>query len=435
MINWSIVPMVYNDSFTYMEWLGKLTYIVANHEDRIDDCEKNIIDLWEKIKDHNERIDTLETWRADVVDPFIKVTTNTLANHERRITAAEDDIDALQNWKRSTVDPFITEITDWKDNTIDPFVVNITTWKDDVVDPHITGINTWRNDTVDPFITQATQDIAKTKNNLTAEASARKNADNALSERIVSVETIAKSAYNTAQRIEVVEKNVGTVRYFLDTTTVSQTGSNTSLSVVLPDKDWVTVDVRFGLIINSTIQEFRLSYVNNGQTTQIQLTQNNIDFLLNYEPNTRTITATAINTTITAADIYRFDYILYKGALTQAAQDQADIDFFNKMDIDGNGVINACEAVWTLSFYADVSNSVIPSQYTGQEAWTWWVNNIHPDSHLNPNSFPDFNGNGCVDAIDANWLLSYYSWVSTTNPQGLTGPQLMKMFRTQSLNN
>ena len=321
MINWNIVPMVYNDSFTYMEWLGKLTYIANNHEDRIDDCEKNIIDLWEKIKDHNERIDTLETWRADVVDPFIKVTTNTLANHERRITAAEDDIDALQNWKRSTVDPFITEITDWKDNTIDPFVVNITTWKDDVVGPHITGINTWRNDTVDPFITQATQDIAKTKNNLTAEASARKNADNALSERIVSVETIAKSAYNTAQRIEVVEKNVGTVRYFLDTTTVSQTGSNTSLSVVLPDKDWVTVDVRFGLIINSKIQEFRLSYVNNGQTTQIQLTQNNIDFLLNYEPNTRTITATAINTTITAADIYRFDCILYNGALTQAAQD------------------------------------------------------------------------------------------------------------------
>ena len=105
------------------------------------------------------------------------------------------------------------------------------------------------------------------------------------------------------------------------------------------------------------------------------------------------------------------------------------------MDVDGNGIINACEAVWTLSFYADVSNSVIPSQYAGQEAWTWWVNNIHPDSHLNPNSFPDFNGNGCVDAIDANWLLSYYSWVSTTNPQGLTGPQLMKMFRTQSLNN
>ena len=267
MINWNTIPMVYNDSFTYMEWLGKLTYVVDNHEVRIDDCEKSIIDLWGKIRDHEERIDTLETWRVDVVDPFIKATTKTLANHESRITAAEDDIDALQNWKDRTVDPFITEITDWKDNTIDPFVVNITTWKDDVVDPHITGINTWRNDTVDPFITQATKDIAQTKNNLTAEASTRKNADNALSERIVSVETIAKSAYNTAQRIEIVEKNVGAVRYFLDTATVSQTGSNTSLSVVLPDKDWVTVDVRFGLIINNIIQEFRLSYVNDGQTT------------------------------------------------------------------------------------------------------------------------------------------------------------------------
>jgi hypothetical protein len=105
------------------------------------------------------------------------------------------------------------------------------------------------------------------------------------------------------------------------------------------------------------------------------------------------------------------------------------------MDVDGNGLVDAREASWALSYYADASTSVIPSNLHGKDAWTWWVNNVHPDSQLNPNSFPDFNGDGFVDARDASWLLSYYAWLSTTDTSGLTGPQCMKMFRTESLGN
>lgn len=428
MINWNSIPMVYNDSFTYMEWLGKLTYIADNHETRIDECEKNIIDLWERVNNHEERIteledwrrdtvdpfivktnfrlNTLENWRDSVVDPFIASTTATLQNHEERITGAENDIDGLQNWKNDTVTPFITNITNWKNTTVDPFITDI-----------------------GERMTTAEKDIAETKADLTSESAERRNADNNINTKLREVESIANQANAKANRIDIDIQNVGTVRYFLDTATVTQTGGNTSLSVVLPDEDWVTVDVRFGLLVNSIIQEFRLSYVKDGQTTQIQLTQNGINFTLTYETATKTITVTALNSTIAAGDVYRFDYILYKGALTQAAQDQADIDFFNKMDTNGDGRVNASDASNILAYYAASQTGVIPEGLKGQEAWVWYVQNVKP--HLNADAFPDFNGDGKISASDASSILGYYAYAATLPDSTLTGPQIMKQYRTQ----
>lgn len=428
MINWPIIPMVYNDSFTYMEWLGKLTYIADNHEVRIDDCEKNIIDLWAKINDHegriteledwrrdtvdpfivqtNFRLNVLEDWRTNTVDPFIASTTATLQDHEERITDAEDAIDDLQDWRDGTVTPFITNITNWKNTTVDPFITDI-----------------------GQRMTTAETDIAETKADLTSEGAERRNADNAINEKLREVESIANQANTKANRIDIDLQNVGTIRYFLDTATVNQTGGNTSLSVVLPDEDWVTVDVRFGLLVSNIIQEFRLSYVKDEQTNQIQLTQNGISFTLTYETATRTITATALNTAIAAADVYRFDYILYKGALTQAAQDQADIDFFNKMDANGDGIVDASDASSVLQFYADAQTGIIPDGLSGQEAWAWYAQNVR--THLDPDAFPDFNGDGRVDASDASMILGYYAYVATFSGSSMTGPQLMRQYRTE----
>lgn len=429
MINWPIIPMVYNDSFTYMEWLGKLTYIADNHETRINDCEKNIVDLWAEVNNHegritgledwrrdtvdpfivktNFRLGELETWRTKTVDPFIASTTDTLADHENRITDAENDIDSLEGRMDGT-EADIDALENWRDNTFNPFVTDI-----------------------GGRMTTAETKITNLRTDLTAESSVRRNADETLFQRVGSIEIIAKDAYNTAQRIKIVEKNVGTVRYFMGTATVTSNGyGGTSLSFVLPDEDWVTCDVRF-LAGGS---EYRVTG-NITDTTLLPTADNGKYFGFTYDSSTRTVTVNVDSTVWTATDIKRFDYILYNGALTQAAQDQADIDYFNAMDVDGNGIINACEAAWTLDYYIDASNSVIPSNLHGKEAWTWWVNNVHPDSPLNPDSFPDFNGNGVVDAIDASLLLSYYAWISTTDTSGLTGPQCLKLFRTKSLGN
>ena len=426
MINWPIIPMTYNDSFTYMEWLGKLTYIAENHEGRIDDCEKNIVDLWEKVNDHETRIgdledwrrDTvdpfivetnfrlgeLETWRTETVDPFITATTDTLADHENRITAVEGDIDSLEG-RMNTAEDDIDALETWRTNTVDPFVVDI-----------------------GPRMTTAETNITNLRTDLTAESSARRNADNTLDNKINTVNTTAVEALNKVNRINIELENIGTVRYFMATATISSVSSNTNLSFTVPDEDWVTCDVRF----LADGKEYRVTLVSGAIDTSVEV--NGKSFFLNHDATTHEIVVTVVSTQWVAADILRFDYILYKGALTEAAQDQADIDFFDAMDANGDGKIDARDASITLSYYADASTGVIPSQYTGQDAWRYWANlkNTEAGSQLiNPDAFPDFNEDGRIDARDASSILSYYAWAATTDTTGMTGPQAMREYRTQ----
>lgn len=429
MLNWPIIPMVYNDSFTYMEWLGKLTYVAENHEGRIDDCEKNIVDLWAKVNDHESRIGELEDWRRDTVDPFIvetnfrlgeledwrtntvdpfiASTTDTLADHENRIQEAENDIDGLQDWQDQVVDPFITDITDWKTNTIDPFVTDI-----------------------GPRMTTAETNITNLRSDLTAETSARRNADNTLDNKINTVNTTAVEALNKVNRINIELENIGTVRYFMATATIASDGSGgTNLSFEVPDEDWVTIDVRF--LAGGT--EYRVTGTIS-DTTLVPTADNGKYFGFTYDSSTKTVTINVDSTVWAAADIKRFDYILYKGALTQAAQDQADIDFYDAMDATGDGKIDARDASTVLSYYADASTGVIPAEYTGQAAWRYWANlkNTEAGSQIvNPDAFPDFNEDGRINAIDASAILSYYAWAATTDTTGMTGPQALREYRTQ----
>lgn len=426
MINWNTIPMVYNDSFTYMEWLGKLTYIADNHETRIDDCEKNIIDLWTKVNDHEGRITELEDWRRDTVDPFIVQTnfrlgelenwrtntvdpfivstTATLQDHENRITDAENDIEDLQDWKTLTVDPFITNITIWKEGTVDPAITEL-----------------------GQRMSTAERDIAETKADLTSEGAERRNADNAINTKLREVESIANQANTKANRIDIDLQNVGTVRYFMDTATISSDGAGgTNLSVVLPDEDWVTCDVRF--LAGSNATEYRVTGTIS-DTTLVPIMSGGKAFGFTYDSSTRTVTINVDSTVWAAADIKRFDYILYKGALTQAAQDQADIDFYNKMDANGDGMVDASDSSIILRYYADAATGMIPDELSGQAAWAWYCQNVNPN--LNPNAFPDFNGDGAVDASDSSSILGYYAYAATYPGTSMTGPQLMKQYRTE----
>lgn len=438
MLNWPIIPMVYNDSFTYMEWLGKLTYIAENHEERIDDCEKNIVDLWAKVNDHETRIGELEDWRRDTVDPFIVETNfrlgeledwrtntvdpfitetrNTLTDHENRIEAAEGDIDILEVWRDEVIDPFVTDITDWKTNTIDPFVTDI-----------------------GPRMSTAETNITNLRTDLTAESSARRNADNTLDNKINTVNTTAVEALNKVNRINIELENIGTVRYFMATATVDHAtvGSSTmtTLTFAVPDEDWVTCDVRVRAAMGSgatTYSETRVT-CNITDTTTIWTYGSEGTFGIVYDNTNKEITVT-VPRNLNATDIKRVDFILYKGALTQAAQDQADIEFFDAMDANGDGLVDARDASISLSYYADASTGVIPPEYTGQAAWRYWANlkNTEAGSQIiNPDAFPDFNQDGKVNAIDSSAILSYYAWAATTDTTGMTGPQAMREYRTQ----
>ena len=97
MINWNTVPAFYNDSYTYMEWLGKVTAKVEDHEARLTQAEADIDAL-------EGRMDTAE---ADI-DAL-----------EGRMDMAEADIDALQ--------PVVNELHNWYDNTASDAVSYVVT--------------------------------------------------------------------------------------------------------------------------------------------------------------------------------------------------------------------------------------------------------------------------------------------------------------------
>lgn len=87
MINWNTVPAFYNDSYTYMEWLGKVTAKVEDHETRL----------------------TLAEAEIDALQEDMAAVKSTLENHEGRISANEAAIAALQ--------PVVNELYTWYDDT------------------------------------------------------------------------------------------------------------------------------------------------------------------------------------------------------------------------------------------------------------------------------------------------------------------------------
>lgn len=331
MINWNTIPMVYNDSFTYMEWLGKLTYIVNNHESRLNAAEKNIKDL-----------------------------TITIAE----ILAAQRAID---DWKNNTVDPFIDTITDWK------------------------------ADTVDPFIASVTVDIADLKEGLTNEAATRRNADNAIWDKLNETSATADAAYAKADRISIDLENIGSIRYFIEETIDQEvSGTNTIATIVVPDEEWSTVDVRghYGTT------EFRIT----GQRNATTVTSG--DYTYSYDTATKTITLTIAN----APTLDRLDFILYKGALTPDEQEQRDQEYYESMDANGDETLDSSDSAMILGFYAALQGGQIPASYgRGKDAWVYYATTIKPN--LNENAYPDINGDGYLDSSDSAMILKYYSWV------------------------
>lgn len=421
MLNWNIIPMTYNDSFTYMEWLGKLNYVAELHEERLDQQEKEIVDLWIKVNDHEDRIGTLETWRTDVVDPFIEDMTV-------RVTA-------IENWREDTVDPFITNITEWKDETVDPFITDITDWKTDTVDPFITetGEAITR---IDGEIDDLEEDLGdkydELKGDINAERASRETSAGALIEKVDQVKQTADgAAAAVADLNERIEKG-GNIRYYMvdlvNEATITTSGSDKVITFPLPDDKFGVIDVRghYGTTEFRITADILGSEITSGTyKLQVHNIQSN-----EYE---------AILTLVGGATetLNRVDYILYAAAIKPGEQNQYDIDFFNRMDTNADGYVNAVDASWTLSFYAWAStiHEGDPGYgLVGQELWAFYANMINTDrgtTMLNPQAWPDFNGDNHANAVDASYILGYYAWVST-GPRAdstLTGPELMRIYR------
>lgn len=421
MLNWPIIPMTYNDSFTYMEWLGKLNWVAENHEMRIDDCEKNIIDLWAKVNDHEDRIVTLETWRTDVVDPFIEDMTV-------RVGVIED-------WKENTVDPFITNITEWKEDVIDPFVIDITDWRNDVVTPFIQDTNdaiVRIDGEIDDIQGTIADNYSELSEKINAERASRETSAGALNEKVDQIKQTADgAAMGVAELNERIDKG-GNIRYFMvdlvNEATITTSGSDKVITFPLPDDKFGVIDVRG----HYSTTEFRVTttILGNAVTTDT-FTVQVIAPVTTGDPYTVELTLAGAAT----ETVDRLDYILYTAALKPGEENQYDIDFFNKIDVNTDGYVNAVDASQTLSFYAFASTfHPEPGDpgygLTGQDLWAYWASNV-ATGNVNPNAYPDFNGDGRADAVDASSILGYYAWVATgpRKDSSLTGPELMRIYK------
>ena len=420
MLNWNIIPMTYNDSFTYMEWLGKLNYVAELHEERLDQQEKEIVDLWIKVNDHEDRIGTLETWRTDVVDPFIEDMTV-------RVGVIED-------WRENTVDPFITDITTWKDETVDPFITDIGDWKTETVDPFITDTGEAIT-RIDGEIDDLEEDLGdkydELKGDINAERASRETSAGALIEKVDQVKQTADGAAAAIEKLnERIDKG-GTIRYYmvdlLHEATITTSGSDKIIEFPIADSKFGVIDVRghYGTT------EFRVTADSLGAAVTADV------YTLQVSSSNNDYTATLTITNGASLTLTRLDYILYFAAIKPGEEEnQYDVDFYNRMDTNANGVVDAVDASWTLAFYAwastDAKRDPVAKDLVGQELWALYANMINTDrgtTLLNPQAWPDWTGDENANAVDASNILAYYAWVSTRPDNSLTGAQLMRIYR------
>lgn len=421
MLNWNIIPMTYNDSFTYMEWLGKLNYVAELHEERLDQQEKEIVDLWAKVNDHEDRLVELEDWRTGTVDPFIEDMTV-------RVGLIED-------WKENTVDPFITNITEWKNNVIDPFVTDITDWRNDVVTPFIQNTNdaiTRIDGEIGDLETDLGDKYDELKGDINSERASRETSAGALNEKVDQVKQTADGAAASIEKInERIDKG-GTIRYYmvdlLHEATITTSGSDKIIKFPIADSKFGVIDVRghYGTT------EFRVTADSLGAavTTDVytlQISSANNDY-----------TATLTITNGASLTLNRLDYILYFAAIKPGEEEnQYDIDFFNAMDTDANGVVDAIDASVVLGYYAwastDAKRDPVAKDLVGQELWAFYADKWNTEHQggmqLNPQAWPDWTGDGNANAVDASNLLGFYAWNSTRPDNSLSGAQLMRIYK------
>lgn len=100
-LNWNTVPMTYNDSFTYMQWLGKLTTVAQDHETRLTSAEGKITNLEEAFASFSadyytkSETDALIDGVGDELTALENAAFASISNHESRITTLENGVQRL----------------------------------------------------------------------------------------------------------------------------------------------------------------------------------------------------------------------------------------------------------------------------------------------------------------------------------------------------
>ena len=358
MINWNTVPAFYNDSYTYMEWLGKVTAKVEDHETRITKAESDIEVL-------QEAVEGIQT---------------TLEDHEERIKGAEDDIDNLENTVDSLYDS-VDDLTTWYNESAAEAVTFITNNK--------TAITTVLTTTIPGLQEQTAENTSAI---LSLQREGTTVYIDVIDDTTVSNDISIASSYTPLSPVETAVDCVYRV---------STKINNNSENFVIRERVQID-DTINGISFNADgYLTYSLSIATAG-TISISLGSSKIS------GNAYADTDIS-DTSITQADI-----VLYAGKTVTPTSEKEDFQASVKIFENKSIPIDNRTATMILQYYSAASTDP-------DLTWSAWAadyNAEHPDGlQLDTTSFPDTNKDGKINAIDASNIMTYYNNVSTGKTQ------------------
>lgn len=308
MLNWNIVPMTFSNRYpnllwTEIEWIGKLAYMIDDHENRITDLTNRVTKLETVTTEFEIRITTLENYNNDVVKPFFENTLPTLVT-----------IDYLTN-------------------------------------------NYYTKNVLDEKFNRQLSYISENSKNIES----------------------LKNQIKTNTNVMYLNYNVPD----------PETAGIYNEYVISLKQDFDTVNINIVFSDNYNISVF------------IPTSPNNKTF--GYNGKTITISVTAENIAIsvpTPLTISTIDAVYYTGVVEPTTDEKTKL--FNSADINSDGVINTIDVSAINTFYAQsLTETGYPNTPTGYNEW-------HNKIYGTNAEYPDMNGDGVVNSVDASILQNFY---------------------------
>ena len=373
-INWNTVPMTYNDSWTYLEMLGKCVTQIQINANKI---EENRV----AIQGHENRLKHLETEVIPAINERLDTIELNMVTKAELEEAIADATDEIKEWAE---DNFLTS-TDLQGYATED-------WCEE---------NFVASDTLDSYYTKDETD-ALLKDYVDSDT---------YNEQINAIITDINS-------IVLNQQTAGSAKYrAIDLTDSTQASiSDNVATLTIPDSDYTAVVVN----VSYTVQDASNTYTKNASVWAKRSTTGN-DFVLYSMALGGALTVQDANGTITVTvakpsgtEIITFTgagVVVYTAAVEPSAAKKQE--WFRKADANGDGKIDARDATIILSYYADLSTGQAEGGDAGFRAWC----EVQVDSHGNPSPivpadgqyiFPDPNLDGMCNSIDSTMVLGFY---------------------------
>lgn len=371
-INWNTVPMTYNDSWTYLEMLGKCVTQIQINASKIAENAAAISEL-------DTRVGGVETRVT-----FLEENMVTRTDMEDAIQAAKDDI-------AEDIEDAIDDLEDWCDerfltaSALEGYATEsyVTTSIGDVL--------------VDYYDKDAADALLDTKVN-------KEEYNTQINKIITDINAIAMNNQITGNsKLRVI-----------DLTDVSQATITDNVAVLtIPDTNYTAVQLNVSYTVadvSNTYEKNVSLFVNRGTTGKDFVVYSmQLGGAITVVDNNGEITVTIAKPSGTEVVTYvTASAVVYTAAVEPSAAKKQE--WFRKADADGDGMIDAVDASRVLGYYAALSTGEATGGNAGYQAYCEAKGLTTGDGQY---IFPDANLDGLCNAVDASYILKFYAECAT----------------------